>query len=154
MRLSGFQVGFGEFDDLAAGIEVAIAGPYGTHTEVRDAWPGLARGAVGIGREVDLLDAVEFRAFWLVGDTFQLHRNLCIPANYERDPGQAAKIGDFARGFQRVEYQLEAVCNSNADNGGFGLAGGRDSGENAQAVLSKELKQLRPSHRGSAPPVP
>src|SRR5574341_1758046 len=76
-------------DERRVAREVAVANPGRPHAYVRDAGPRESCAPVGVCGEIHLAYALELGAGRKVRDTFELRRDLVVPADHERD----ARIG-------------------------------------------------------------
>src|SRR5258707_9489909 len=93
-------------------IEIAVANPRRSHSDIHYARPHFARGAVWPHREVGRLDSSQLVVPRLVGDALVLDGAfvaVCPATDHECDARIAAEIHALASRLDRVEYPLKSV---------------------------------------------
>jgi hypothetical protein len=101
-----------------------------------DARPGEPLAPVRISDEVAGADAFELISDGDVGDAFDLHGDLVIPADDQRDARVVAEVAVLAGGRDGVEDDFEGAAHGEADDRGLGGAGRGDGGLDGEGVVA------------------
>lgn len=83
-------------DVLRILVEVAVAEPRRPHASVGQSRPTQSVAAIRMLGEVHFANSLELGAGWKIDDPLELHRDLVIPTNHERDAWVLHQILIFA----------------------------------------------------------